>query len=47
VLASDQDEITLAIDSTYHFPQRLKIVAPHVSDAQIEFEITAFEPAPR
>jgi uncharacterized protein DUF6174 len=43
----DGDEITLAIDGTYHFPQRLKIVAPHIADAQIAFEVTTFEPASR
>jgi hypothetical protein len=40
----DGDEIAIVADSTYHFPQQLKIATPHVADAQIGFEITAFEP---
>ena len=41
----DGDEISIEADSTYHFPQRLRIADPNVDDAQIGFEIIAFEPA--
>jgi hypothetical protein len=37
------DEVTTTFDSTYHFPQWIRIAIPHVGDGFVDYQITAFE----